>query len=381
MRAHRHLHQFYNWTLVACVVAVCPLVRANVQAVVLSQPFATDQLSDAAAARACRLVVADELRSRVQIAWERSTTFRHQCGRIARTGAIVLLRTATSVQIQRPAPSRIGVSAGAVTVGQVPVQVSANSVERIGHEVGHVLEFLETMNLREKLAHLRSGVTVSGVGYETDRAVDAGRRAAREVRDNQGMQGRRPEFGVLRVHLYVEGGVDPSIVGGARLVAEELLAAGGVATAWWSGDQARGAEGPSSRPDVVAILRADPLRRNNGRSCGFAAPAEHHTGGSLLVSVQCVADFAIGLSRSDHGHHPWLAMPRYDDLVGAVIAHEIAHLLGLRHATSGVMRSGLHPDDLLLLRAGKLAFQQKEVRRLRMGLAAAHATRTDLNTQ
>jgi len=68
----------------------------------------------------------------------------------------------------------------------VLVQLRTDSVEHIGHEVEHVLEFIEKVNLREKLAHPRSGVTMSGVGYETDRAVDAGRRVAREVRDNRG---------------------------------------------------------------------------------------------------------------------------------------------------------------------------------------------------
>jgi len=182
MCARRHRAGCRSWTLVACLFAACAPGRADAQSVDPSQPLATGQVSTPA--WPCRLVVADELLSRVKIVWERSATFQHQCGRIARAGAIVLLRTATSVQIQRPAQSRIGISASGVTVAQVLVQVSTDSVEHIGHEVEHVLEYLEKVNLRDRIAHHRSGVTVSGVGYETDRAINAGRRVAREVHDS-----------------------------------------------------------------------------------------------------------------------------------------------------------------------------------------------------
>jgi hypothetical protein len=213
--------------------------------------------------------------------------------------------------------------------------------------------------------------------------ADGGRSGGGQTEFNQAaaMDGRPIEPAALRVHLYVDAKVDASIVGSARLVAEGLLSAAGVATTWSTGSQARDAEASSTRPDVVTILRSDRLRLDRGSSCGFAARGERHVGGSVVVSVPCVADFAFGLSRSDNGRHPWLATPRHDDLVGAVVAHEIAHLLGLRHASSGIMRSGLHVEELLALRAGKLAFQQQEVPRLRIGLAAAHADATALNSQ
>ena len=195
------------------------------------------------------------------------------------------------------------------------------------------------------------------------------------------MYGRPSEPVTLRVHLYVDAKVDSSVVGSARRVAEGLLSAAGVPTTWSIGKQARNAEASSTRPDVVTILRSDGLRLGRDSSCGFAARGEHHVGGSVVVSVPCVAAFAFGLSRSENGRHPWLATPRHDDLVGVVIAHEIAHILGLRHASAGIMRSGLHVEDVLALRAGKLAFQQQEVPRLRIRLAAAHAHVIALNSQ
>ena len=183
MCARGHLTLMHSWTVVACLLAPGAPARAVADSVDPSQLLAIEEAP--ASAWPCRLVVANDLLPRVQVVWERSPTFRSQCARLARAGALVLVRTATSVQIQRPALSQIGVSADGVTLAHVRVQVSADSVEHIGHELEHVLEYLEKVNLREKLAHLRSGVTMSGVGYETARAIDAGRRVAREVRDSR----------------------------------------------------------------------------------------------------------------------------------------------------------------------------------------------------
>jgi hypothetical protein len=182
MRAHRHLTLLRSWTVAACLVAACTPTRAAADSSDPSQPWTSEGAP--VSAWACRLVVANDLLPQVQILWKRSLTFRAQCARLARAGAVVVLKTATSVQIQRPAQSRIGVSADGVTVALVLVRMGADTLEHIGHELEHVLEHLDKVNLRERLAHLRSGVTVSDVGYETDRAIDAGRRVAREVRES-----------------------------------------------------------------------------------------------------------------------------------------------------------------------------------------------------
>ena len=181
MRARRHLTLLRSWTVVACLVAACPPTRAAARSVDLTsqQPAAEEA---PAAPWPCRLVVANDLLPHVRIAWERSPTFRQQCARIARAGAFVLLRTATSAQARRPAQARIGVSADGVTIAHVLVRLSADSVEHIGHELEHLVEHLDKVNLRDKREVHRSGVTASSVGYESDRAIDAGRRVAREVR-------------------------------------------------------------------------------------------------------------------------------------------------------------------------------------------------------
>ena len=72
--------------------------------------------------------------------------------------------------------SLIGVSADGVTVARVLVPLNAETVELIAHEFEHVLEYLDGVSDRH-----RSGVTL-GDGYETERAIKAGLRVAREVR-------------------------------------------------------------------------------------------------------------------------------------------------------------------------------------------------------
>jgi hypothetical protein len=68
-------------------------------------------------------------------------------------------------------------------------------------------------------------------------------------------------------------------------------------------------------------------------------------------------------------------MPRHADLIGAIVAHEIGHLLGLRHAPAGLMRASLETDDLIALRRGKLLFSPAEAGRMRIAALLAGAER------
>jgi hypothetical protein len=219
----------------------------------------------------------------------------------------------------------------------------------------------------------------------TDISKPEGARADRHVISHRGApmalglltpaQGAIAPTPTLQVRLHADSGVDRSIVPGARLVAEALLTAAGVATAWRLCDGTPCPAVPNGVPSVVAILQS---KSHRGR-CGLATRADHLVAGSVMVSVPCVASVAFELSRSaKYGTHPSLAMPRHVDLVGVVIAHEIAHLLGIGHASSGVMRRGLHGDELIALRSGTLAFKPQEAARLRMALGSARSPRPTL---
>src|SRR5207344_997709 len=88
--------------------------------------------------------------------------------------------------------------------------------------------------------------------------------------------------------------------------------------------------------------------------------------GTVRVSVTCISAVAARLSIQREGpRHPLLAMAWSDDLVGAVEAHEIGHVLGLKHG-SGLMRARLDPADIIAFRLGKLAFGAAEGSRMRM---------------
>ena len=181
MRALRHLTLIRSWT-VACLVAACAPSLAAADSFDPSQPSAIEE--DPASAWPCRLVITKALRPSVQLAWARSPTFRSQCARLAQAGTTVFVHAVTSVQILRQAQSVIGVTEDGATVARVLVLVrsSTDTVEAIAHEFEHVQEYLEGVD------HRRSGTMLAHDAYETDRAIDAGTRVAREVRERLRMQ-------------------------------------------------------------------------------------------------------------------------------------------------------------------------------------------------
>jgi hypothetical protein len=218
------------------------------------------------------------------------------------------------------------------------------------------------------------------VRRETQEQVSRPAPGALPVADVAPVQDDRPVSRSLHVRLYGDRGVGASTRAGARLVADRLLAGAGVDTTWVTCEHPPCPPVAGSVTDVVVILRSRTPRGRTGAACGVAARGELHASGTIIVSVACVAGVAVRLSRSpDYGRHPRLVMPRHDDLVGAVIAHEIAHILGVAHTASGVMRPELDADDIIALRTGRLAFRRQDAARLRQALGPASRTETALD--
>jgi hypothetical protein len=114
---------------------------------------------------------------------QRSATFRRQCQRIANTSDLVVtLRTPAA-----PGPTRIRARAHIVKDGaqmHAAIEVIAlhDPAELIAHELEHVIEQLDGVDLAAKAVVATSGVADESDGYETARAKRVGLAVAAEVR-------------------------------------------------------------------------------------------------------------------------------------------------------------------------------------------------------
>ena len=113
--------------------------------------------------------------------WRGSATFRRQWTRLASA------RVRVTVAFDRPAsgpPAQARIS----RVGGLHVEISLQLVDRraveyLAHEIEHVLEFLDEVDLAAAAAQGIHGVTESGrsAAFETSRAIAIGRLVAGEV--------------------------------------------------------------------------------------------------------------------------------------------------------------------------------------------------------
>jgi hypothetical protein len=128
----------------------------------------------------CRLIVSDDLQPFVQRAWDLSAKFRDQCERLAAARAVITLHS-TSEGLWE-AEATIGRALGSgVLVALVRVRRGRHIVKLIAHELEHVLERVDGIHhLRE--SRVGSAVrSLHGGAFETQRALEAGQRVAREV--------------------------------------------------------------------------------------------------------------------------------------------------------------------------------------------------------
>lgn len=146
-----------------------------------AEPAAPDGVSLPA-----NVLAAKSYQSLLESMLTRSATFRRQCNRIANTAHLtVTIQTTTAPWPYgvraRTHMLRSGTSLSA-TIELTPLQ---DQVELIAHEIEHVIEQLDGVDLKSRAAVAGSGVrpgVSDDLAFETTRAVQVGRKVAEEVR-------------------------------------------------------------------------------------------------------------------------------------------------------------------------------------------------------
>ena len=125
-------------------------------------------------------------RSVVHTMWQASPTFKQQCRRLAMAPGLVvrLLVDSSRGHSNLRAWTEMSRRDGALSNARVVILSPPDSTELIAHEIEHVIEQLDGVDVRDR----RSSTTThaAGVAYESDRAAHVGRVVAREVRESRG---------------------------------------------------------------------------------------------------------------------------------------------------------------------------------------------------
>jgi len=138
-------------------------------------------------AMGCRISVPKGMNYALHRMWARSPTFRQQCARLREADVLVLVRFVSRWQLpQIMAAKTVFHHAESresqLTLARVQiVRGSSDLVLLLGHELEHVMERLDHVDV---LAEARRGVTahlVTPFSVETKRAIEMGRRIRAEV--------------------------------------------------------------------------------------------------------------------------------------------------------------------------------------------------------
>jgi hypothetical protein len=130
------------------------------------------------------LILSEDVKRIFERVWRKSPTLRDQCRRIARApwARIRLCFVVKTSDRYYALTTRTRYVDGPVTI-TVRIFVTGRYVEVLGHELEHVLEQIEGLDLEAQALKECSGVFRDENGfYETKRAVNAGRKVYTEYR-------------------------------------------------------------------------------------------------------------------------------------------------------------------------------------------------------
>ena len=178
-------------TLVAMVLLLCAAVQQRASGGTprdigyrsLLSVAATSAVADPEPLPPPNLIVPSPHDKFVSEMWRRSATFRRQGRRIAEeTGLVVRVHTNPLVPGESVrATTRVRRQPGSLAA-DVYIRDTGDFVELLAHELEHVLEQLDRVDLRAAAQRAGRAVWVAGDGsFETIRAIHVGRRVAAEV--------------------------------------------------------------------------------------------------------------------------------------------------------------------------------------------------------
>jgi hypothetical protein len=154
-------------------------------------------------------------------------------------------------------------------------------------------------------------------------------------------------------------------------VAGELLDAAGVSTTWVDCVASPGA--CADQPPGIVIVRFTRGASRTRDACGSSVRGSPlGVAGLVSVDVDCASELAVSLQFAAER-----VAVQTQRIVGAILAHEVGHLLGLHHAPRGLMAGCLGVREHRALAAGRLHFTATERERMHAEAARADAARSE----
>jgi Putative peptidase family len=169
----------------------------------------------------------------------------------------------------------------------------------------------------------------------------------------------------LQIRIIDLAGVSPGILAPASATADSILRSAGIATEWAPVCAFEHRFAPTPGPDGCRTAIRKP-----GREVTIRILSERYMGLGIDASTLAFTNLAM---RSIYIFYPHITasqlagISRRYALLGAVMAHETAHLLGLGHSDAGIMRAGFRDTEVRDAVLSRLGFSDEEASSLREG--------------